>query len=252
MFATDQNETDTGLTMDPQVHYLPLTPGLFSILVILFAGLIILVQLRILRYAYMRLGIGPGAALLLLFGSLIGSYFNIPIAFLPGHSMRSGEIVDFYGMRYVVPLATSWPGTVLAVNVGGAVIPTVMSTYLVLRYHLWFKAALAVVIIAAVIHMMATPVRGVGIAVPVFAPVLVTAILAFILSREYAAPLAYVGGSMGTLIGADLLNLDKISGLGAPVASIGGAGTFDGIFLTGILAVLLAGIAAPSRPRSVW
>jgi uncharacterized membrane protein len=252
MFATDQNETDTGLTMDPQVHYLPLTPGLFSILVILFAGLIILVQLRILRYAYMRLGIGPGAALLLLFGSLIGSYFNIPIAFLPGHSMRSGEIVDFYGMRYVVPLATSWPGTVLAVNVGGAVIPTVMSTYLVLRYHLWFKAALAVVIIAAVIHMMATPVRGVGIAVPVFAPVLITAILAFILSREYAAPLAYVGGSMGTLIGADLLNLDKISGLGAPVASIGGAGTFDGIFLTGILAVLLAGIAAPSRPRSVW
>ena len=77
--------------------------------------------------------------------------------------------------------------------------------------------------------------HGVGIAVPVFAPVVTTAILAFILSREYAAPLAYIGGSMGTLIGADLLNLDKIGGLGAPVASIGGAGTFDGIFLTGIL-----------------
>jgi uncharacterized membrane protein len=245
------HDAHADLTMDSQVHYLPMTPGLFSILVILFAGLIILIQLRILRYAYMRLGIGPGAALLLLFGSLIGSYFNIPITVLPGSSMRAGEIVDFYGMRYVVPL-TSWPGTVLAVNVGGAVIPTLMSTYLVLRYHLWFKAALAVVVIAAVIHMMATPVRGVGIAVPVFAPVVVTAILAFILSREYAAPLAYIGGSMGTLIGADLLNLDKISGLGAPVASIGGAGTFDGIFLTGILAVLLAGIASPSRPRPAW
>ena len=93
---------------------------------------------------------------------------------------------------------------------------------------------------------------GIGIAVPVFAPVVATAILAFILSREYAAPLAYIGGSMGTLIGADLLNLDKINGLGAPVASIGGAGTFDGIFLTGILAVLLAGIASPSRPRPAW
>jgi uncharacterized membrane protein len=57
---------------------------------------------------------------------------------------------------------------------------------------------------------------------------------------------------MGTPIGADLSNLDKISGLGAPVASIGGAGTFDGIFLTGILAVLLAGIASPERPREVW
>jgi uncharacterized membrane protein len=237
--------------MDSQVHYLPLTPGLFSILVILFAGLIILIQLRILRYAYMRLGVGPGMALMLLFGSLIGSYFNIPITILPG-PVRSAQIVDFFGMRYVVPLVTSWPGTVLAVNVGGAVIPTLMSTYLVLRYQLWFKAMLATAAIALVIHSMATPVPGIGIAVPVFLPVLTTAILAFILSREYAAPLAYIGGSMGTLIGADLLNLDKIAGLGAPVASIGGAGTFDGIFLTGILAVLLAGIASPSRPRPAF
>jgi len=235
--------------MNSQVHYLPMTPGLFSILVVLLAGLILLIQLRILRYAYMRLGVGPGIALLLLFGSLIGSYFNIPITVLPGTPVRSGEVVDFFGMRYVVPVVVRWPGTVLAVNVGGAVIPTLMSAYLVMRYQLWFKAALAVIAIAFIIHTMATPVRGIGIAVPVFAPVIVTAILAFILSREYAPPLAYIGGSMGTLVGADLLNLDKISGLGAPVASIGGAGTFDGIFLTGILAVLLAGIAAPARMR---
>jgi uncharacterized membrane protein len=235
--------------MDSQVHYLPLTPVFFSILVFLVAALIILIQLRILRYAYMRLGVGPGAAMLLLVGSLIGSYFNIPVTVLPGRTVMSGQIVDFYGMRYVVPYVTSWPGTVLAVNVGGAVIPTVMSAYLVIRYNLWLKAAIAAAVVAAIIHAMATPVPGVGIAVPVFAPVVVTAIIALILSREHAAPLAYIAGSMGTLIGADLLNLDKISGLGAPVASIGGAGTFDGIFLTGILAVLLAGIASPSRPR---
>jgi len=238
--------------MDPQVHYLPLTPGFFSILVFLVFGLIILIQLRVLRYAYMRLGVGPGAALLLLFGSLIGSYFNIPIAVLPGETVKSAQIVEFFGMRYAVPLVVSSPGTVLAVNVGGAVIPTIMSAYLVIRYRLWVKAAIAIAVVAVVIHSMATPVPGVGIAVPVFAPVVVTAIIAFILSREYAAPLAYIGGSMGTLIGADLLNLDKIAGLGAPVASIGGAGTFDGIFLTGILAVLLAGIASPSRPRPAW
>jgi uncharacterized membrane protein len=238
--------------MDSQVHYLPMTPGFFSILVLLVAGLIILIQLRILRYAYMRLGVGPGAALILLFGSLIGSYFNIPIAVLPGKPVMSGQIVEFYGMRYVVPVVVSWPGTVLAVNVGGAVIPTLMSIYLLIRYQLWLKAAIAAAIIAIVIHSMATPVPGIGIAVPVFAPVVITAILAFILSREYAAPLAYIGGSMGTLIGADLLNLDKITNLCAPVASIGGAGTFDGIFLTGILAVLLAGIASPSRPRPAW
>ena len=238
--------------MDSQIHYLPLTLGPFSVLVLLFAALIILIQLRILRYAYMKLGVGPGAALLLLFGSLVGSYFNIPVTVLPGQTVQNGEIVDFYGMRYVVPLVTSYPGTVLAVNVGGAVIPTLMSIYLILRYQLFLRAAIAVIIIALVIHSSATPVRGVGIAVPVFVPVVVTAILAFILSREYAAPLAYVGGSMGTLIGADLMNLGNIGGLGAPVASIGGAGTFDGIFLTGILAVLLAGIASPPRPRPAW
>jgi uncharacterized membrane protein len=36
------------------------------------------------------------------------------------------------------------------------------------------------------------------------------------------------------------MNLRKLRGLGAPVASIGGAGTFDGIFLAGIIALLLA------------
>jgi uncharacterized membrane protein len=238
--------------MGSDTQYLPLTPGLFSILVFLVIGLIILIQLGILRYAYMRLGVGPGAALLLLFGSLIGSYFNIPITVLPGETVRAGEVIDFFGMSYVVPVVVSSPGTVLAVNVGGAVIPTVMSIYLLIRYQLWLKGAIATAVVAFIIHLVATPVPGLGIAVPVFAPAVATAIIAFLLSREYAPPLAYVGGSMGTLIGADLLNLDKISSLGAPVASIGGAGTFDGIFLTGILAVLLAGIVSPSRPRPAW
>ena len=235
--------------MDSQVHYLPLTPGPFSVLVLLFGVLVLLIQFRILRYAYMKLGVGPGMAMLLLFGSLIGSFYNIPVAFLPG-PVSPARIVDYYGMYYVVP-SVRWQGTYLAVNVGGAVIPTLMSAYLMLRYQLWLRATIAVAVIAIVIHSMASPVEGVGIAVPVFVPVIATAILAFILSREYAAPLAYIGGSMGTLIGADLTNLDKITGLGAPVASIGGAGTFDGIFLTGILAVLLAGIASPAQPRPI-
>jgi uncharacterized membrane protein len=97
--------------------------------------------------------------------------------------------------------------------------------------------------------MLAHPVRGLGIAEPVFVPSLASAIVALLLSRRYAAPLAYIGGSLGTLIGADLLNLGKVQGLGAPVASIGGAGTFDGIFLIGILAVLIASITGAVYPR---
>ncbi len=61
--------------------------------------------------------------------------------------------------------------------------------------------------------------------------------------RKKCLGLGYISGSIGTLIGADLLNLDKLQGMGAPVVSIGGAGTFDGIFLTGILAVVFASVS---------
>src|SRR5437870_5126403 len=99
---------------------------------------------------------------------------------------------------------------------------------------------LGVAIVAAVVHRLAQPGPGVGIAVPTLVPPLAAAAIALPLSRASAPALAYIAGSMGTLIGGDLLNLGKIPGLGAPVASIGGAGTFDGVFLTGIIAVLLA------------
>jgi uncharacterized membrane protein len=228
-----------------QMHYLPLAPGYFSALVVLFLVLLLLIQLGALRYAYMRLGVSSRTALILLFGSLIGSYFNIPIAQLPQEHVVIGRDIDFFGMRYAVPYVVQWPGTVLAVNVGGAVIPTIMSTYLLFKYDLWSHAAIAVAAIAIACYALAEPIPGLGIAMPVLVPALVTCIVALILSRIHAAQLAYIGGSLGTLIGADLFNLGKISGLGAPVASIGGAGTFDGIFLVGILAVLLASLTGP-------
>jgi uncharacterized membrane protein len=229
------------------LHYLPLTPVFFSVLVGFFLLLFILLVLGALRHAYVSLGVSSSTAMWLLFGSLIGSYFNIPVAELPPSRVVSNEVIDFFGMQYNVPVVEHWAGTVIAVNIGGAVIPTLMSLYLLVSRGLWVSGLIATAVVAVVLHWLANPVPGIGIAVPVFLPALVTAIVALLLSRDYAAPIAYIAGSMGTLIGADLTNLDKVSGLGAPVASIGGAGTFDGIFLTGILAVLLAGIYHPWR-----
>jgi uncharacterized membrane protein len=80
----------------------------------------------------------------------------------------------------------------------------------------------------------------VGIVVPMFVPPLVAAGVGLILAFRRAPPLAYVAGSMGTLIGADITNLWNLAPLGAPFVSIGGAGTFDGVFLTGIIAGLIA------------
>jgi uncharacterized membrane protein len=232
------------------MHYLPLSPAFFAILVALFLVLVALIQVGILRYAYMRLGVSSGAALSLLLASLIGSYVNIPLIQLPEQHILSGREVWSFGVPYSVPVVVDWPGTVIAINVGGALIPTLMSLYLLAKNQVWGLGLVATACVAAVCYWLAQPVPGVGIALPTFVPAITAAIAAWVLSRRYAAPLAYIGGSMGTLIGADLLNLGAIQGLGAPVASIGGAGTFDGIFLTAILAVLIAGLS-PALPAQV-
>ena len=220
------------------------------ILVGLLILLLVLIEVGVLRFAYMRLGMSSRAALLLLFASLMGSYLNIPVAELPQQRILSGQEVDFFGMRYMVPVVTDWPGTIIAVNVGGALVPVLVSLYLLTRTRLWVEGLIAVACIAALCYWLAQPIPGLGIALPVFVPAIVTAVVAIVLSRAYAAPLAYIGGSLGTLIGADLLNLDKLQGLGAPVASIGGAGTFDGIFLVGVLAVLIASLSPAPNSAS--
>jgi uncharacterized membrane protein len=188
--------------------------------------------------------------LLLLVCCLLGSYVNIPVAKLPPEYIRSGEIVRVYGINHVVPVVREWPGTVLAVNLGGAIIPVILSMYLIFKSGEFFNSFLAIVLVTFVVHQMARPVPGVGIAVPTFIPPLITAVVALALSRRHAPALAYVAGSIGTLVGADLLNLKRVGGMGAPIASIGGAGKFDGIFLTGIVAMLLAGIIGGFRHRA--
>jgi uncharacterized membrane protein len=224
------------------IHYFPVSVGLASLFFVILLGLLILIEIGLLGRVYSALGLGPRVATLVLFGSLLGSYVNLPLVRLPQERVVSREVVEIFGVPFLAPVTVDWPGTILAINVGGAVIPIFLSFYLLMRYELWGSGALATAIVAFVVHRLATPIPGMGISVPTIAPPLLAAAVALVLSRRFAAPLAYIGGSLGVLIGADLLNLDVLRSLGAPVASIGGAGTFDGIFLTGVIAVLLASL----------
>jgi uncharacterized membrane protein len=95
-------------------------------------------------------------------------------------------------------------------------------------------------IMVIVTQWLAKPVPGLGIAMPFWIPPILSAALALLLSRDNPAPVAYIAGVVGTLIGADLLNWPNFKKLGSQVLSIGGAGVFDGIFLTGIVAALIA------------
>ena len=224
------------------LSYLPLSPYYFSVLVLVLLVLVVLIQVHALRSVYARLGISAPAALLLLFGSLAGSYINIPIAELPAQRVIINEpVLSLFGVPYVVPTLVDWPGTIVAINVGGALLPALLSLYLLVRHQLWGPAAIATLFVTLVVHWLAQPVPGVGIAVPTFTPAIAAAIASIMVGGRSAPAVAYVSGSLGCLIGADLLNLDKLDQIGASLASIGGAGTFDGVFLTGVIAVLLAG-----------
>ncbi|MBB4199672.1 hypothetical protein CCR94_07350 [Rhodoblastus sphagnicola] len=231
------------------LHYIPLAWPFLAILALCLGLLLLLVQIRILRFAYMSLGVSSGWALALLAASLLGSSIDIPIAELSGGDLVAPGDVSFLGMRYPVPEFIDEPGVVLAINVGGALIPTLLSLYLMATRGIWGRALVTTAVITVICHMLAQPVRGVGIALPIFVPPIAAALVAAIVSWEELAPLAYVGGSLGVLLGADVLNLGLLSTLGAPVASIGGAGTFDGIFVTGLLAALLASL---SRISEKW
>ncbi|WP_457797676.1 DUF1614 domain-containing protein [Methylocystis sp. S23] len=222
-------------------QYLPVAPPIFFLLAGVVAILVVLVQLRILQYAYTQLGVSSQTAVFLLIASLLGSYVNIPIASLGGGPFVSEREIVYFGIPYMVPRVLA-PQTVLAVNVGGAVIPTLLSFFLLSRNALWVRGLVAAACVAAISYAFAEPVRGIGIALPIFVGPLAATIVAAVVSWRNLAPLAYAGGSLGVLIGADLLNLDKLAGLGVPLLSIGGAGTFDGIFMTGVLSVLLASL----------
>ena len=227
--------------------YLPLAFPFYVFFFFLFVFLIVMIEVKVLTYAYERMGINRHYVFFLLLLSFLSTYFNIPIYHFPPERMVPDARVIFFGMGHAAPLATAWRGTTLAVNVGGALIPTLLSLHLMRKNKLFFRSLPAVALVTLIVHLLAYPVRGLGIAVPLFAPPLAACCAGLLFAWRAAPALAYISGTLGTLIGADLMNLSSLRGLGAPVVSIGGAGTFDGIFLTGIVAVLLATIF--SRPR---
>jgi uncharacterized membrane protein len=215
-------------------------PFLLMAFVVLLIVMVLVVELRILRYAYRKIGVPPRWMFVVMLLTLLGSQVNIPVFAMRVSPVTAPAETTLYGRTYLAPPVVQRGATVVAINVGGALVPMLLSLYLFLRLNMRARMLLGTAIVAVIIHALATIVPGVGIAVPMLLPPIAAAVVSFALAPRQAPPLAYVAGSMGALIGADLLNLPRIAQIGAPVVSIGGAGTFDGVFLTGIIAGLLA------------
>ena len=208
-------------------------------LVLLLPALGFLFYFNIATLSLGRLGLSPGGAVLLFGLSLIGGVVNIPIS-------RRRFIVEEPQphLSSVFPYLFYYPPKVreqvIAVNLGGAVIPSLFALYLFLSHAPFFPTVISVAIVAFIAWKLARPVKGVGITMPAFIPPLIAAACGLILAPNYAPAVAYIAGVWGTLIGADIMNIPNFPRLGAHVISIGGAGIYDGIFLVGIVAAFLS------------
>ena len=221
-----------------------LSPLIFLMMVAFFLVALIMLpflMVGLIGEAFLRLGISPTLMFWLLILTLLGSLVNIPIYKIESRELMGEQVISYFGMRFRVPRMEKTHYTILAVNVGGALIPLALSLYLISKIDFGIALPILLVVVSLVVNRLARPVPGMGIGVPGLVPPLVAALGAYLLCPPaLRAPCAYIASTMGILIGADLMNLRQIGQLGAPVASIGGAGTFDAIFLSGIIAVLLS------------
>lgn len=218
----------------------PVTPARLLIFIVILVILLLLLQIGLYSVVLEKLGLAPHSAMMLLIFTLIGSGINLPVTEIdipPDVEPHPNIFSPWLPLRQLHKTGK----TIIAVNVGGALIPALFSLYLISITPLNLLQIIAAIgIVTMICYLVSRPVKGLGIGMPIFIAPFTAAITAILISPQNSAPLAYICGTMGVLIGADILRIKDIPQLGAPIASIGGAGTFDGIFLTGIVAVLLA------------
>jgi uncharacterized membrane protein len=220
--------------------YLPVSLILFLLLILLLPFLWFALALDVVEVAVAKLGFSPAIAILLLTLVILGSTINIPIY----RQESSVEVADDFANLWLrefwgIPLKKVQRSTVVALNVGGGLIPVLLALYEFSQGN-----SLAILLVTAIVTVVsyyaARVVPGIGIQMnPLLAP-LTAALSAMLIAPPHAAPVAFAGGILGTLIGADLLHLRDIQAMSAGVLSIGGAGVFDGIALCGLFALLLS------------
>src|SRR5215471_1320849 len=175
-------------------------PFLFLYALLFFFGLAFLfalIQIGIINYVFQALGLPPQLAFLALLVSLVGSYINIPITRIASGGVHPVRVVEHFGVRYRIPMRYAGESTVIAINVGGALVPLAICTYVLLHWNTSIVPALAgTAIVAFVVNRFARPVPGLGIATPMLIPPIVAAIVGWALSSASNHPdgIAYVSG----------------------------------------------------------
>lgn len=219
--------------------------GCLALLVLLVFLFLPLVLADVILAALSKLGLTPTTAILAALGIFLGGLVNIPVKRVEREVPMEVSPMLFGLDRFMPRQVVRRQYTVIAVNVGGCLVPVAIAIYELIRIAgvsltALLLALLAVAFNVGVCYSLARPVPNVGIALPSLVPALVAAVSGLLFFSALAAPLAFAVGVLGPLIGADLLHLRDIYKISTGVASIGGAGTFDGIVISGLIATLLA------------
>ena len=145
--------------------YSPFSPVITAFVIFVVLLLSVFIFLGLIGAAFSRVGFSAQAILLLLLAVLIGSVINIPLFTLEASEpIITDAYVTVFGMTYRVPAAAEGSRkTVVAINVGGALIPSVVSLYLLWRFpDVLAFAIVGVTLVAVISHLISKPVKGVG------------------------------------------------------------------------------------------
>ncbi|AEG61153.1 DUF1614 domain-containing protein [Desulforamulus ruminis] len=201
-------------------------------------GLIVLIVVSLLVFfgfaqrALDRMRLSDKGTLAVILALIVGSFINIPIPGTP------------------VPLE---------INVGGALVPVVLVVYLLVKAgtgkevsRALIASALTGIAIWFIGSRMMTglpePAGHFGFIDVIYVYPIVAAVIAYAVGRSRRS--AFIGATLGVIL-ADVANYFYYVQNNATnvTKSIGGAGAFDSIVISGILAILLADIIGEARER---
>ena len=202
--------------------------------ILIFPFLIVLLSINIFALGISNLGFSAATGFVIVLAMIFGSFVNLPLS--------EKEIIKIEDSRFFGAFQDKISvRRGLSINLGGAIIPLFISSILMPNAPL---VPTLVVTFAAIIVSYKTSkvIPAIGVSMPPLFTVLTVVIFSLLLAPENPQIVAFISGVLGTLIGADLLNLKEVMDTSHSTMIIGGAGVFDGIFLIGIISSLLAGI----------
>jgi uncharacterized membrane protein len=224
-------------------------PGLFAagcLPILLLVLFFVLAQIGLAGLSFSRLGFEPWQGFLFFLACFFTSRVDLPLFRRSRLVLEPGPAREWTGDvegATVIGRERGLVPQVVALNLGGCVLPGLMCLYLVSGLGLKTWLGLGLLLSVALCYGLARLKPGRGLVLPAWAAPLAGALAALAFAPPWAvAQAAFVCGVSGALLGADVLYLiDRRSAdlLDQPVLVIGGRRTFTSIFLAGLLAGLL-------------